>query len=357
MKLSIATAAALVFVTIPVVAQEARSGVSTPPPADITTSEDAAPVLKPRVPEAKPSAAVPAAPENKVVYGPYVPYQKPGQKSGPVAAPAETAKAPEAPFDPDANIVTTTIPDDANTAEAIATDAGNAGVDGQIVTSVPEKDGELRVATLLRARMNESLSTATTLEGSKFTASLTNPVIRDGRVILPIGSVIEGRVTEIRSGRRISGRAAIHLEPNAIVLPDGTRYAIHAQLIDTNQSDQSTVDEEGTLLRRDHPKKTLAAMSIAAGGAAAAGAVVGGGVGALVGAGIGAGASTVLWLKEDRQEALPKDSRLVFSLTTPLVLTPEAVQAVSRVKAPAAPAAATVPSAPAYTAVATVPQQ
>ena len=354
MKLSIATAAALVFVTIPVVAQEARSGVSTPPPADITTSEDAAPVLKPRMPEAKPSAAVPAAPESKVVYGPYVPYQKPGQKSSPAAAPAESAKAP---FDPDANIVTTTIPDGADTADATATDAGDAGVDGQIVTSVPEKDGELRVATLLRARMNEGLSTATTLEGSKFTASLTNPVIRDGRVILPIGSVIEGRVTEIRSGRRISGRASIHLEPNAIVLPDGTRYAIHAQLIDTNQSDQSTVNEEGTLLRRDHPKKTLAAMSVATGGAAAAGAVVGGGVGALVGAGIGAGASTVVWLKEDRQEALPKDSRLVFSLTAPLVLTPEAGQAVSSVKAPAAPAAATVPAAPAYTAVATVPQQ
>lgn len=350
MKLSIATAAALVFVTIPVVAQEARTGVSTPPPTDITTSEDAAPVLKPRVPDAKPSAAVPAAPENKVVYGPYVPYQKPGS-----AAPTQAAKAPEAPFDPDANIVTTTIPDNADTADATATE--DAGVDGQIVTSVPEKDGELRVATLLRVRMNEGLSTATTLEGSKFTASLTNPVIRQGRVILPIGSVVEGRVTEIRSGRRISGRAAIHLEPNAIVLPDGTRYAIHAQLIDTNQSDQSTVDEEGTLLRRDHPKKTLAAMGVATGGAAAAGAVVGGGVGALVGAGIGAGASTVVWLKEDRQEALPKDSRLVFSLTAPLVLTPEAVQAVSSVNAPAAPATAAVPAAPPYTAVATVPQQ
>lgn len=343
MKLPIATVA-LVFVTLPVVAQEARTGVSTPPQTEITTSEDAAPALKPRTPEAKPSAAVPA-PENKVVYGSYVPYEKPGTQ--PAATAAAPAKA--APFDPDANIVTTTISDNAQPA-----DADTSGVDGEIVTSVPEKEGELGQATLLKAQINESLSTASTLEGTKFTASLTNPVIRDGRVILPIGSVIEGRVTEIRSGRRISGRAAIHLEPKDILLPDGTRYEMHAQLIDTNQSDQSTVDAEGTLLRRDHPKKTLAAMSVATGGAAAAGAVVGGGVGALIGAGIGAGASTVLWLKEDRQEALPKDSRLTFSLTSPMILkAAENPQTISSVAAPVHTAA--VPAAPAYNAVATVP--
>ncbi|HZY61323.1 MAG TPA: hypothetical protein VFE38_02290 [Edaphobacter sp.] len=345
MKLPIATVA-LVFVTIPLVAQEARTGVSTPPQTEITTSEDAAPALKPRTPEAKPSAAVPA-PENKVVYGSYVPYEKPGAQTAATAAAATPVKA--APFDPDANIVTTTVSDDAEMA-----DADTSTVDGEIVTSVPEKEGELRQATLLKAKMNESLSTASTLEGAKFTASLTQPVIRQGRVILPIGSVIEGRVTEIRSGRRISGRAAIHLEPKDILLPDGTRYEMHAQLIDTNQSDQSTVDSEGTLLRRDHPKKTLAAMSVATGGAAAAGAVVGGGVGALIGAGIGAGASTVLWLKEDRQEALPKDSRLTFSLTSPMILkAAENTQTVSSVAAPVH--TTTVPAAPAYNAVATVP--
>src|SRR5665213_1244507 len=78
MKLSLVTAA-LIFVTVPVLAQDALTGVSTPPPASITTTDDsspATPVLKPRVPEAKPSAAVPAASSNvnTITYGPYVPY-------------------------------------------------------------------------------------------------------------------------------------------------------------------------------------------------------------------------------------------------------------------------------------------
>ena len=309
MKLPL-TAAALVFITIPVIAQDARTGVSTPPPAEITTTSDdtAVPALKPRTPETKPSAAVPASSSaNQVVYGPYVPYHAPGT---PAPAPATTAA-----FDPDANIVTTTVPDSSDTVDSAATDA-------EIVTSVPEREGEIREGTLLKARINEALSTTSTLEGSRFTASLTEPVEKDGRVILPIGSTLEGRVTEVRSGRRISGRAALHLEAHDVTLPDGTHYVIHAQLIDTDQTDHSNVNSEGTLVRRDHPKETLAAMSVATGGAAAAGAMMGGGVGALIGAGIGAGASTVLWLKQDRQEALPKDSLLVFSLRTPMMLRP-----------------------------------
>lgn len=320
MKLPIATAA-LIFVTIPVIAQDARTGVSTPPPAEITTTDDsqATPVLKPRVPEAKPSAAVPTtapaattAPSDQTVYGAYVPYHAPGTP----APAATTAPATTAAFDPDANIVTTTIPD------SDTQQADNAAADAGIVTSVPEREGELREGTLLKARINQALSTTSTLEGSQFTASLTEPVEKDGRVILPIGSTVEGRVTEVHSGRRISGRAALHLEVHDVTLPDGTHYVVHAQLIDTNQNDQSKVDNEGTLVRRDHPKETLAAMSVATGGAAAAGAMMGGGVGAIVGAGIGAGASTILWLKQDRQEALPKDSRLVFSLTAPMILKP-----------------------------------
>ncbi|HUZ97403.1 MAG TPA: hypothetical protein VMU57_21065 [Edaphobacter sp.] len=344
MKLSIATAA-LVLISIPVVAQDARTGVSTPPPAAITTTDDS-PALTPRVPEAKPSAAVPAASSNTntITYGPYVPYRAAGT-AAPTTAPADTS-ATTAAFDPDANIVTTTVPDSDTVADSPALDAG-------IVTSVPEREGEIREGTLLKARITQGLSTTNTLEGSPFSASLTQPVEKDGRVILPIGSMVEGRVTEVRSGRRISGRAALHLEAHDVTLPDGSHYVIHAQLIDTDQTDHSTVNNEGTLLRRDHPKETLAAMSVATGGAAAAGAMVGGGVGALVGAGIGASASTILWLKQDRQEALPKDSLLVFSLTTPMILKQLSNSAMNMKPASSVAAPQVVP----YSAVATVPVQ
>jgi hypothetical protein len=43
--------------------------------------------------------------------------------------------------------------------------------------------------------------------------------------------------------------------------------------------------------------------------------------------------STVIWLKQDRQATLPTDAKLVFSLTTPMILTPLSGSSVSGLSA------------------------
>jgi hypothetical protein len=300
MKIQITTAA-LVLAAVPTFAQKTMTGVSNPEPATISTTNDNAttPVLTPRT---KPSAGTPAvapgaAPET-VVYGPYVPY-------GGTASTGASARVVE---------------DD---------------LDSQIVTSVPEREGELREGTLLKTQIMQDLSTKTTLEGTRFTAQLTEAIVRNGRVIIPVGSMLEGRVTEVHGGRRITGAATLHLETRDITLPDGTHYVVHAQLIDTGKSEFKVTDE-GTLKRNDHPKEMLAVMGGVTGASAVAGGMIGGGVGALVGAGVGAGVSTVIWLKQDRQATLSKDVSLVFSLTTPMILTPLSSGPVSSLNAGAA---------------------
>jgi hypothetical protein len=274
------------------------TGVSNPPAAIIeTTPDDApAPVLHP-----KPSAATPAAPI------------QPRSQYQPQPAPSaySSTPAPAASYDPDAEIVTTPPPPH--------TEDYDAGV----VTDVPSRPNEVPPGTLLRTRLQQTISTVNTPLYTPFTATVVAPMERDGEVMIPIGSVVHGRVTEIRGGRRISGAAAIHLLPESVTLPDGTIYTLHAQVADTDQYNATRVDEEGTILRRDHPLKTLAAMSMTTGGAAAAGAVLGGGVGAVVGAGIGAGVSTVWWLKQDRQEEIPQDTGVVFTLVGPMEATPQ----------------------------------
>jgi hypothetical protein len=277
-------ATTLALLAFSAVGHAQRTGVSTPEAVVIDANSDPEPATPAATAPAKPSAAKPATEE---VYGPYVP---------PKAA-ATVSPAP-------------------------ATTTTNA--DGLIVTSVPETQGELSEGTLLRVRMREELSTAETATGTKFTAEIMEPVTNSGRVIIPIGSILEGQVTSIHSGKRISGAASLHLEARTITLPDGTVYGVHAQLIDTTVS-SFKVDREGTLKRKDRTKQTLAVAALATGGGAAAGALIGGGVGAVVGAGIGAGASTVMWLKQDRQAVLAPDTRLVFSLTAPVPLNPSAV--------------------------------
>jgi hypothetical protein len=307
-------AAAWMLAATPVFAQDERTGVARPNPEVITASPDS---VDPVAPPAKPSAAVPQA-AAETVYGPYVPYQAPGQSGA--AATSQNLAA----FDPDANIVTDAT---AGRAERRLLSgpgdaASKADPDAGIVTHVPTVPGEIPDGTLVKATLRESLSTLTTQPGTKFTAEVSAPVMSEGRVIVPVGALLEGRVTWVRGGKRIGGPAAIHLEPRTVTLPDGAQYLVHARVIDTDAWDNTKVDGEGTITRRDLGKGTLAAMSLATGGTMAAGAVFGGLPGALIGAGVGAGASTIVWLKQDRQAKLPKDLGVVFSLTEPMSVTP-----------------------------------
>ncbi|HEY0264268.1 MAG TPA: hypothetical protein VGC07_07075 [Granulicella sp.] len=296
--------AALVLSAAPMIAQQ--TGVSHPDPTPITADDlDAQPAQQP-APQAarKPSAAIPY-----------------------------TAPAPS--VSDDANVVTTDaapvsqapVHAAATRSTATLTPRGAAvspplDIDRDVVTSVPERPGEVPEGTLLRVRMNDSVSTLSTQQGSAFTATVTEDILNDGRTVVPAGSILDGMVTEVRGGRRISGRAAIHLEPRRVTLPDGTYYVLHAQVIDASDNNDVRVNREGTILRRDHAKETIAILSATTGSAAVAGAMMAGGVGAAVGAGIGAGAGTILWLKQDRQAALPKDTSLIFSLTTPMATRP-----------------------------------
>ena len=297
----------------PAYAQETRTGVSHPSETVITTDSDT-PEAAPAKP-AKPAAGIPVTTQKQDVYGPYVPYHAPGPP-----APAAVTSS-EAPFDAEANIVTAETA--GRTDRRLLTEANNSSdPDAGIVTKVPSRPGELAEGTLIKAKLQETISTVTTVAGTKFTATVSEPLMKDGKVIVPVGSLLEGKVTMVHSGKRISGGAAIHLEPRSITLPDGGVYMVQARVIDTADWDDTKIDSEGTVLRKDDAKKTLAVMGLAAGGPMAAGAVLGGVPGAVIGAGVGAGVGTVLWLKQDRQAELPKDLGLVFSLTEPMSITP-----------------------------------
>ncbi|MCL2659659.1 MAG: hypothetical protein FWD64_03965 [Acidobacteriaceae bacterium] len=294
MKISIALATAVLLLAgLPSVAQQddERTGVSHPDDSAITTDQ---PTPSPgRRPLAKPSPgtlapAAQAAPPADVVYGPYVPY-KPE-----TSAPSSPATAsPAKPFDPDA----------------------------EIVTSVPDDEHAFSEGTLIYARVLNDISSKTTLPGTPFSAELTQPLMKGQQVVIPAGSILHGRVTEVRRGRRFTGGAALHLEPRTITLPDGTEYRLHAQLSNITAHGVK-LGSEGTVKKSDNTVQDLAVISLATGGGAVAGAMIGGGVGAAVGAGVGAGVSTYIWLKSDRQASLPKDIQLVFTLTDAMPLMP-----------------------------------
>ncbi len=192
------------------------------------------------------------------------------------------------------------------------------GTDEGIVMAVPDRPHELRIGTVLKGRLDQTISTEETPAGTRFSMQLLAPASSAGEVLLPAGSTILGRVTKLHGGKRIHGAATIRLQPDSVNLPDGTSYRIAATVSGLEGYTDSKVTEEGTIVAKTHPEIDAAALGLTTGAGAVTGAVVGGGVGAVVGAGIGAGVGTYMWLNREHQETLPSGIAVLFSLDEPL---------------------------------------
>jgi hypothetical protein len=257
-------------------------------------------------------------------------YQKPSpavpMTPAPAAAPTPT--------------LVTRVPEPAPAAERRSTEMAIADPDGfvvdpnditsGVVMAAPTRSNELPMGTLIHAALDDTLSTTTTHEGEKFSAHLTNDILNRGQVLLPAGSVIRGRVTEVRAAKRFGNGAMMRLQPDSITLPDGTRYAFNAEIIDFDHASDahqnSRVSEEGAIVNNGHPAAKVAGLSLTTGSAAVAGAMIGGGVGAVVGAGIGAGAGLIWWGKQEHNQVLIQGTVMILNLdhslfvgTTPTV--------------------------------------
>jgi hypothetical protein len=266
--------------------------------------------------------AGPAAAQNPYQTAPGDHYVKPSAGT-PMPTPADAAPAYIAPAPPPSAENQTYSENAAPlpiVRSSVPTPVVTNDVDSGVVTSVPVGPNELAAATVLRTTLAQQISTRETLAGTQFTAVLSNDVGHDGRVLLPAGTVIHGRITQIHGGRRISGAAAIHLQPDTVSLPDGTTYRLDAEVIDLDHFEDSHVNSEGTIVANVHPGTTAAALGLTTTSAVIAGALIGGGVGAVVGLGVGAGVGAIWWLKRDHEQLLPAGTSVVFSLDRPLTV-------------------------------------
>jgi hypothetical protein len=139
--------------------------------------------------------------------------------------------------------------------------------------------------TQLVAVLNSDLSTQTAREGDRFTMTVRSPGQYDG-------ATIEGQVTNVDRGGRISGRSEMTMDFDTIRLRDGRSYRFAGILesVRMPNGDIVRVDNEGAVRESDLTNKTVTRTAIGTAVGAIIGAIAGGGKGAAIGAVIGAGA-------------------------------------------------------------------
>ena len=273
-------------------------GTSNPPADDniVTTS----------TPQAKPSA------------GQYASTQP--------AAPVQAAPKP-ASDDPTANATATSSDDGivhpdnpASANPAVTSNLEAADPDGDIVHPRALLPGDLPEGTIIRVKLLHGLSTASSEKGEAFSSRVASDVVQGDKVLIPAGAEIDGRVVQVSSGHA-GGHGSMRLQPEAVILSDGTRFHLSAEVSGTPGS-RTRLGSEGTILPASQMKRDTIEYGGAVAGGAVTGAFLGGPVGAMTGGLIGAGVVTAHLLISHPQATLEPGTTLLFTLTEPLSMVP-----------------------------------
>jgi hypothetical protein len=179
----------------------------------------------------------------------------------------------------------------------------------------------LPTGTAVKMKLETTLATFSSKAGDPFSARVTEPVVIDGKTVIPIGATVEGRVTKSEGPRRISGKPTIDIFPENLVLPNGDKFTLNANLVDTNVGHGTDVNTEGQFKGKGYDGKDLTEIGMATGGGMLIGGLAGGGKGLLIGGAIGATVTVTHWLSKHRSATLPAGTELVMELSRPMTMT------------------------------------
>lgn len=140
--------------------------------------------------------------------------------------------------------------------------------------SVPED-------TALRVRLDDTLTSVDSKVGDPFSATVVDKGDYQG-------ARVYGHVAQIEMSGRVKGHTSMMLRFDRLVMPDGRRAPIHAEIIELYHAPSGEkVDVEGAIESGGRGRKTAEHTGIGAGAGALLGGIFGGGKGAGIGAIVG----------------------------------------------------------------------
>jgi len=180
----------------------------------------------------------------------------------------------------------------------------------------------LPAGTTLRVKLETTLTTSTNKSGDPFSGRVTEPVMVDGKTIVPIGATVEGRLTRVNEPRRIAGKPTIGILPETLIMPNGQRMMLNANLVQTDRGGNTSVNNEGQYKGEGHTGTDEVMVAAGTGTGMLAGGLIGGSKGVIIGGIVGAVATVGHWLGKRNSAFLPAGTELVMELDRPLEMAP-----------------------------------
>lgn len=168
-----------------------------------------------------------------------------------------------------------------------------------------------RVVTLpagstLPIRITQTLDSATTQPGESFTGAVATDIVQDDMLLIPRGSTVTGRVTEVHEAGHFSGSSLLTVELTG-VNARGERISLSTQ--------PYSVEGKG------RGKNTAVKTGVGAAAGAVLGGIFGGGKGAAIGAAAGGGTGAgINAVTRGQQVQIPSESVVRFVTTNSLAV-------------------------------------
>jgi hypothetical protein len=160
--------------------------------------------------------------------------------------------------------------------------------------------------TPVSVRLQNAVSSVSARPGDEFAAVVDEPIVVEGRTVVPRGAEVTGRVVAARSSGRLHNSGYLRLALATIAL-NGRATPVHSSSV--------------FVMGGSHKKRNLALIGGGTGAGALIGAIAGGGKGALIGSAIGAAGGTAgAYATGKKDVGFAAERRLTFRLTEPLLI-------------------------------------
>jgi len=162
----------------------------------------------------------------------------------------------------------------------------------------------------LRIRLDDTLTSTDSEVGDPFSATVMDQGTYQG-------ARVYGHISNIDMSGRVEGHTTMMLQFDRIVMPDGRRASIHAEIVQLYHAPSGeSVDVEGAIQSGSQGRKSVVHSAVGAGVGALFGGIFGGGKGAGIGSIVGGAGGLGTTLFSGRQKiTIPSGLEMLIRMT------------------------------------------
>lgn len=177
--------------------------------------------------------------------------------------------------------------------------------------------------------LKQAISTKTAKEGDAVYCETAFPIVQDGRILIPAGTYVQGKISHIQRAGRVKGRAEVLMHFTTLIYPNGYTVMLPGSVENMPGAEKTSMKgPEGTVRQDSQTGEKVGTIASTGATGAVVGGLSHGGKGALIGAGVGGAVGTAIaLLSRGNDVRLQNGTSIEMIIQRPVALDPKKIPA------------------------------